>query len=46
MPDDLNREFRIRVAEIYGSKKGAVTHAVQDAIKTWLKETSSKRFKK
>ena len=46
MPDDLNREFRIRVAEIYGSEKGSVAHAVQDAIKTWLRETSNKRSKK
>ncbi len=46
MPDDLNKEFRIRVAEIYSSKKGAVTHAVQDAIKVWLRETASKRSKK
>ncbi len=46
MPDDLNREFRIRVAEIYVSEKGAVTHAVQDAIKVWLKETINKRSRK
>jgi hypothetical protein len=46
MPDDLNREFRIRVAEIYGSEKGSVTHAVQDAIKVWLRETANRRSKK
>jgi hypothetical protein len=46
MPDDLNREFRIRVAEIYNSEKGAVTKAVQDAIKVWLRETANKRSKK
>ncbi len=46
MPDDLNREFRIRVAEIYDSEKGAVTKAVQDAIRVWLKETSNKRSKR
>ena len=39
MPDELNKEFRIRVTEIYGSRKGSVTLAVQDAIKVWLRET-------
>ncbi len=39
MPDDLNKEFRVRVVEIYGSQKGSVTRGVQDAIRLWIKET-------
>jgi len=39
LPDALNREFRIRIAELYGSKRGAVTDAINEAVKLWLKET-------
>ncbi len=34
---------RIRIAELYGSKRGAVTDAINEAVKLWLKETSELR---
>ena len=39
LPEELNKEFRIRIAELYGSRRGAVTDAANEAIKLWLKET-------
>ena len=38
LPDDLNKEFRVRVIEVYGSEKGAITKAIIDAIRLWLKQ--------
>ena len=39
---------RIRIAELYGSKRGAVTDAINEAVKLWLKETKRppKKWKK
>jgi hypothetical protein len=34
---DLERKFRIKVAEKYSGKSGAVTKALEEAIKLWLK---------
>jgi hypothetical protein len=34
---DLEKKFRIRVVENFGVQKGAVTKALEDAIKLWLK---------
>lgn len=33
LPEELNKEFRVRVVELYGSKRGAVTDDANDAIK-------------
>ena len=38
IPDDLHKEFRIRVIEVYGTEKGAITRAVIDALRLWLKQ--------
>jgi hypothetical protein len=37
LPDDLEREFRAKVAMKYGGKKGALGMAVKEAIELWLK---------
>jgi hypothetical protein len=34
---ELERKFRIRVAEKFGGQKGATKKAVEEAIKLWLK---------
>lgn len=34
---ELERKFRMRVAEKYSGKSGSVTKAVEEAIKLWLK---------
>jgi len=35
--DELEREFRIRVAQKHGGERGAISKAVEEAIKLWLK---------
>lgn len=34
---ELEKKFRMKVAEKYSGKSGAVTKALEDAIKLWLK---------
>jgi len=38
--DDLEEEFRKIVAKIYGFKKGALSRAIEEAIRLWLKKYS------
>jgi hypothetical protein len=38
IPDDLDKRLRVRVAEKYGGKKGALGQAIGDAIELWLKK--------
>ncbi len=38
LPEDLHKEFRIRVIEVYGTEKGAITKSVIDALRLWLKQ--------
>jgi hypothetical protein len=38
IPDDLHKEFRIRVIEVYGTEKGSITKAVIEALRLWLKQ--------
>jgi hypothetical protein len=38
IPEDLNREFRIKVIQVFGSKKGSITKAVTEALRLWIKE--------
>jgi hypothetical protein len=34
---DLEKKFRVRVAEKYVGKKGAIKEAIEEAVKLWLK---------
>jgi hypothetical protein len=34
---ELEKKFRMKVVEKFGIQKGAVTKALEDAIKLWLK---------
>jgi len=43
IPDDLEREFRVKVAELRGGEKGAISKAVTEGIRLWMKQTVSKR---
>lgn len=36
--EGLEKRFRKKVIDIYGSSKGALKHAVEEAIATWLKQ--------
>ena len=38
LPEDLAKEFRIKVIEEYGNEKGALSKAVAQAIQLWLKD--------
>lgn len=35
--DELNKEFRKAVIDRFGSEKGALRKAVEEAIKEWIK---------
>jgi len=37
IPDELDKKFRIKVIEIYGSKRGVLGKAVAEALELWLK---------
>lgn len=42
MKDEVEQKLRVKVKEMYGTKKGALKQAVEDAIKTWLQEKKQK----
>jgi hypothetical protein len=39
IPDDLDRKLRVRVAQKYGGKKGALGEAIAEAVKLWLEKS-------
>jgi len=39
--DELEKRFRKKVLDVYGSKKGALAGAVEEAIKLWLEKYES-----
>jgi len=34
--DELEKKLRIKTIEIYGGKKGDLSRAVEEAVKTWV----------
>ena len=36
LPDELEKQLRIKTVEKLGGKKGDLSRAVEDAIKTWV----------
>jgi hypothetical protein len=36
LPDELEKQLRIRTVEKFGGKKGDLSRAVEDAIKAWI----------
>jgi len=36
IPDELEKQLRIKTVERFGGKKGDLSRAVEDAIKTWI----------
>jgi hypothetical protein len=44
--DELDRKFRMKVLEEYGSEKGALSKAVAEAIELWLKQAGPPAKKK
>jgi hypothetical protein len=35
LPDELEKQLRFKTIERFGGKKGDLTRAVEEAIKTW-----------
>ena len=38
VPDDLEKQFRMKVLDRFGAEKGALSKAIAEAMKLWLKE--------
>jgi len=38
IPDDVEGELRVRVAQLFGGERGALSKAVAEAIQLWLKQ--------
>ena len=36
LPDELEKKIRFKTIEIFGGKKGDLSKAVEEAIKTWV----------
>jgi metal-responsive CopG/Arc/MetJ family transcriptional regulator len=36
--DDLNKEFRKVIIDRFGSKKGALKEAIEEAVKLWIQK--------
>jgi hypothetical protein len=35
IPDELEKQFRLKTVERFGGKKGDLSRAAEEAIKTW-----------
>jgi hypothetical protein len=36
LPDQLEKQLRIKIVERFGGKKGDLSKAVEHAVKTWI----------
>jgi hypothetical protein len=36
LPDELEKQLRFKTVERFGGKKGDLSRAVQEAVKTWI----------
>jgi hypothetical protein len=36
LPDELEKKLRLKTVERFGGKKGDLSRAVEDAVKTWV----------
>ena len=44
LSDELEKELRLKALEVFGGKKGDLSRAVEEAVKTWVApEISSNR---
>ena len=46
LPDDLEKEFRHRLIDRFGGRKGGLSLAIMEAIRLWLKQTEPPAKKK
>lgn len=36
LPDELEKQFRLKTVEKFGGKKGDLSRAAEEAVKTWI----------
>jgi hypothetical protein len=36
LPDEIEKQLRLKTVERFGGKKGDLSRAVEEAIKTWI----------
>ena len=36
--DELEREFRHLIIDVYGTRKGALAKAIEDAVRLWIQK--------
>ena len=36
IPDELERKLRLKALEVFGGKKGDLSRAVEESVKTWV----------
>ena len=36
LPDELEKQLRLKTVEKFGGKKGDLSRAVEEAVKTWV----------
>jgi hypothetical protein len=36
LPDELEKQLRLKTVERFGGKKGDLSRAVEDAVKAWI----------
>jgi len=36
LSDELEKQLRFKTIEVFGGKKGDLTRAVEEAVKTWI----------
>jgi hypothetical protein len=36
LPNELEKQFRIKTVERFGGKKGDLSRAVEEAVRTWI----------
>lgn len=46
LPDELVKELRMKVLEVYDAEKGSLSKAVAEAIRLWLKQREAPPKKK
>lgn len=39
LPDELEKQLRLKTVERFGGKKGDLSRAVEEAIRTWIAKT-------
>ena len=36
LPDELEKQLRLKTVEKFGGKKGDLSRAIEDAVRTWI----------